>query len=73
VAQIADYLYTNSKAPNYTGHKYLYNAILNKISSTNPYYRTTTIEYGWDSNLYIPDSAYILTTGTIDALNGKTN
>jgi hypothetical protein len=71
IAQVADYLYTNGKAQNFTGHKYLYNEILNKVESTNPYYRTSTIDYGWDQNLYIPDNtSAILNAGSLDELNG---
>lgn len=56
VAELADYLYENSKAPNYTAHQYLYNNILTKVSNANPYYRTSTLPYGWDGNLYVPSS-----------------
>ena len=70
VAQIADYLYKNSKATNFTGHKYLYNNVLNKVETTNPYYRDTTLSYGWDSQLYIPQNpTFTLTEGTLDAYN----
>lgn len=54
VAEVADYLYRNSKAQNYTGHQYLYNSILNKLTNTNPYYRTSPLSYGWDSSLFDP-------------------
>lgn len=55
VAEIADYIYRNSLASNYQGHKYLYNEILNIIDTSNPYYRNTTVDYGWNDNLYTPE------------------
>lgn len=74
VAEVADYLYKNSKAQNYTGHQYLYNNILTKVSNTNPYYRTTILSYGWDSSLYVPSGpTYIIDSGTLDDLNGQLN
>lgn len=74
VAELADYLYKNSKAQNYTGHQYLYNNILTKVSNANPYYRTTTLSYGWDNNLYVPsDPTYVVDEGTLEDLNGNVN
>lgn len=55
IPEVAAYLYKNSLASNYQGHKYLYEKILNKIPSTNPYYRNTTEDYGWNDNLYTPE------------------
>ena len=55
VAEIAYYIYVKSLSSNYSGHDYLYNNILSKISSNNPFYMSTTINYGWNDNLYTPD------------------
>lgn len=72
VAEVADYLYKNSKSKNFTAHKYLYNSILTKVANTNPYYRDSTLSYGWDSQLFTPaNPTFSLTEGTLDALNGK--
>ena len=40
VAEVADYLYRNSKAQNYSGHKYLFENILSKVATTNPILET---------------------------------
>lgn len=70
VSQIADYLYKNSKATNFTGLKYLYNNVLNKVETTNPYYRDTTLSYGWNSQLYISQNpTFTITEGTLDSYN----
>lgn len=55
VAEIAHYIYVKSLSSNYRGHDYLYDNILSKISTTNPFYMSTTINYGWNDNLYTPD------------------
>ncbi|MCR5835772.1 MAG: hypothetical protein K6G88_04640 [Lachnospiraceae bacterium] len=57
VPQIADNIYRNNKSSNIQGHQYLFdflsNALVaNLIPTTNPYYRTQAIEYGWDGNLH---------------------
>lgn len=56
IAEVADYLYKNSMASNYQGHKFLYDNILNVISTSNQYYRNETVDYGWNDNLFTPDS-----------------
>ena len=67
VAEVADYLYRNSKAQNYSGHKYLFENILSKVDTTNPYFRNTTLPYGWDNNLFTPSSpTYTVTDGTLE-------
>lgn len=72
VVEVADYLYKNSKAQNYSGHQYLYNSILNKVSNTNPYYRTSILSYGWDSSLFVPSSpTFVVNEGTLDDLNSS--
>lgn len=72
VAEVADYLYKNSKSKNFTAHKYLYSSILTKVANTNPYYRDSTLSYGWDSQLFTPaNPTFSLTEGTLDELNGK--
>ena len=55
IAEVADYIYKNSKSSNWQGHSYLYNKILSQISSTNPFYRNTEMPYGWNDNLYTPE------------------
>lgn len=55
VAEIAHYIYVKSLSSNYRGHDYLYDNILSKISTTNLFYMSTTINYGWNDNLYTPD------------------
>jgi hypothetical protein len=57
VPQIADNIYRNNKSSNIQGHQYLFDflsntLVANLIPTTNPYYRTTPIEYGWDGNLH---------------------
>lgn len=47
VAEIAYKVYTEGKAPSAEGHKYLYDTILNKLPTTNPFYKDTEEEYGW--------------------------
>lgn len=70
IAEVADYLYESSKAPNYIAHQYLYNNILNKVSNINPYYRTEKLSYGWDSSLFVPDNpSFIVNEGTLEDLN----
>lgn len=56
IAEIADYIYKNSMASNFQGHKFLYEQILNRIDSSNPYYRAEMVSYGWNDNLYTPDT-----------------
>ena len=69
VAEVADYLYKNSKARNYTAHKYLFTNILSKIATTNPYYRSTALPYGWDQQLFTPTNPTYKTDGTLEDLN----
>ena len=47
VAEIAYKVYTQNKAPNEEGHKYLYDKILSQLPETNPFYLDKPIEYGW--------------------------
>lgn len=54
IPEVSDYLYKNVLSSNYNGHIYLYNAILSKISTSNPYYYDHTVDYGWNDNLYDP-------------------
>ena len=54
IPEVADYLYKNVLSSNYNGHTYLYNTILSKISTSNPYYYDHTVDYGWNDNLYDP-------------------
>ena len=56
IPEVADYLYKNSMASNYQGHRYLYSNILNQISPDNPYYRNETVDYGWNDNLFTPSN-----------------
>ena len=81
VAQIADYIYKNSISKNYAAHKYLFDSILTSSklkaeyicqNDNNIYYRTTSLNYGWNSNLYVPDSPDIVDSGTLDDLNKET-
>lgn len=63
IPEIADYIYTENLSPNIQGHQYLFNLLSNTlfpglIPTTNPYYRTTTIEYGWDGNLHEEPTTY---------------
>ena len=54
VVDIANFLYVNSMAKNATSHNYLYNAIVgNSATSGHPKHLSSTIEYGWETNLYI--------------------
>lgn len=67
VAEVADYLYRNSKAQNYSGHKYLFENILSQITTTNPYFRNTGLPYGWDNNLFTPSNpTYTVSDGTLE-------
>ena len=41
--------------------------ILSKVATTNPYFRNTTLPYGWDNNLFTPSSpTYTVTDGTLE-------
>ena len=65
IAEIADYLYTNSMASNYQGHTFLYNSILHVPAdsyNTNAYYRNAEEQYGWNGNLYEPDEPVTVIT-----------
>lgn len=60
VAQVADYMYTNSTAKNATGHQFLYDSILHTDylkDLNNLYYRETEVDYGWNNNLYQPETS----------------
>lgn len=70
MARVASYMYQQSLASNYRGHEYLYQKILNTetfvptqntdyiTTKANPYYRNTTVVYGWNDNLYTPDDEH---------------
>lgn len=47
VAEIAYKVYMESKAPNIEGHNYIFDAILNKLPATSPFYKKTPEEFGW--------------------------
>ena len=47
VAEIAYKVYMRSLAPNEEGHDYLYNAILHRLPTSNPFYKETPEEFGW--------------------------
>lgn len=47
VASIAYKVYNDGLAPSSAGHDYIYNSILHKLPTSSPYYRDTTVEYGW--------------------------
>lgn len=78
VAQIADYLYTNSMSKNYSAHKYLYENILHSThlaanatygrDVNNLYYRDMRIDYGWNGILYVPGTTATLATDTLASL-----
>lgn len=63
IAEVADYLYTNSMSSNYQGHEFLYNKILSVeqdiVGNLNRYFRTTKVSYGWSDNLFTPDEPII--------------
>ncbi len=46
-AQIAYSIYTKGLAPTLEGHKYLYNTILHKLPTYNPFYIENEEQYGW--------------------------
>lgn len=69
IPEVASYVYKNNLSTNYNGHAYLYDTILNKIDSNNPYYLKKVIAYGWNENLYSPDNP----TEIIDSLNRYIN
>ena len=51
----------------YKKTKYLFENILSKVATTNPYFRNTTLPYGWDNNLFTPSSpTYTVTDGTLE-------
>ena len=52
--EVANYLYKNVLSLNYNGHAYLYDTILSRIDSKNPYYCDHKVDYGWNENLYDP-------------------
>ena len=54
IPEVAYYFYKNAMSSNYNGHAYLYDTILSRISSTNKYYLSTKVDYGWNDNLYDP-------------------
>lgn len=56
IPEVANYLYKNVLSSNYNGHAYLYDTILHRISSENPYYcdENHKVDYGWNDNLYNP-------------------
>lgn len=54
IPEVANYLYKNVLSSNYNGHAYLYDTILSRISSENPYYYNHKVDYGWNDNLYDP-------------------
>lgn len=54
IPEVANYLYKNVLSSNYNGHAYLYDTILSRISSENPYYCDHKVDYGWNDNLYNP-------------------
>lgn len=60
IAEVANYIYENSLSSNFTGHKYLYESILNKLHPKNPYYKNSTVAYGWNDNLYTPNAPSII-------------
>lgn len=60
IAEVANYIYENSLSSNFTGHKYLYESILSKLDSENPYYKASTVAYGWNDNLYTPNAPSII-------------
>ena len=64
IAEVADYLYVNSLSSNFQGHKFLYNSILSKEKdgreNVNAYYRTTTVDYGWNDNLFTPEQPTVI-------------
>lgn len=47
VVEVAYKVYMESKAPSAEGHKYLYDSILSKVPTSNPFYKDTEEEYGW--------------------------
>ncbi len=54
VVDVANFLYVNSMAKNEPAHEYLFNAIAgNSATSGHPKHLNSTIEYGWETNLYI--------------------
>lgn len=78
VAQIADYIYRNSISKNYAAHQYLFTNILSsdKLKAdyickddNNIYFRTVSLNYGWNSNLYVPKVWDVVDVGTLDDLN----
>lgn len=72
MARVAAYMYQQSLASNYRGHEYLYEKILNVetfaptqntdyiTTKANPFYRNTTVVYGWNDNLYTPDKEHYM-------------
>lgn len=60
IAEVANYIYENSLSSNFTGHKYLYESILSRLNQKNPYYKNSTVAYGWNDNLYTPNTPSII-------------
>ncbi|WP_302625929.1 cellulase family glycosylhydrolase [uncultured Eubacterium sp.] len=56
IPEVASYVYKNVLSTNYNGHAYLYDTILHRVDSSNPYYQTLKVDYGWNENLYDPEN-----------------
>lgn len=54
VAQIAHQVYVQGKAPDKEGHEYIYDKILHKLPTYNPFYMDETVEYGWGGGIATP-------------------
>ena len=56
IPEVASFVYKNVLSTNYNGHAYLYDTILHRVDSSNPYYQTLKVDYGWNENLYDPEN-----------------
>ena len=56
IPEVASFVYKNVLSTNYNGHAYLYDTILHRVDSSNPYYQNLKVDYGWNENLYNPEN-----------------
>lgn len=54
VAEMAHKVYVSGKAPDKESHEYIYDKILHKLPTYNPFYMETAIEYGWGGGIVTP-------------------